>query len=328
MTGVLIVATNSLFQPGRSPAPLVPGTLPVLVHLTRQSIRMVIIVQPEHAALWKEWYQFFIEEGVAIGQVVEVGEQEPGLLACAPQIAAGLGTIDRSKISLIATTPDAPDLALTLGVSCIGINPAMDWPTLADEILFPARRVAVSRQTSETDIAVSLDIDTSHPVQIDTGLAFFDHMLEQIARHSGVSLLITARGDLHIDEHHTIEDTAIALGEAFRKAVGDKRGMARYGFYLPMDEAEARVTLDFSNRPVLEWRVSLSRERVGDFPCEMTEHFFQSLAVAAGMTLHIAATGENDHHIIEAVFKAVGKALKSALQRSGSDAIPSTKGVL
>jgi imidazoleglycerol-phosphate dehydratase/histidinol-phosphatase len=287
----------------------------------------VVLLREQHRFLWDTWQQYVIEEGVLMLGTVDVPESG-GLLAIAPAIAALLSDGDRQSVSLLSADTDAPLLARTLNVGLLSITESFAWIQLLHEILFPARRVEISRKTSETEIAVSLDLDSQQPVKIQTGLAFFDHMLEQIARHSGMSLILTATGDLHIDEHHTIEDTALAFGEAIKRAVGDKRGMDRYGFYLPMDEAEARVALDMSNRPVLVWDVKLSRERVGDFPCEMAEHFFQSLAVAAGITLRIAAAGTNDHHIIESIFKAVGKSFKQAFHRSASDEIPSTKGVL
>lgn len=191
------------------------------------------------------------------------------------------------------------------------------------------RRAEVRRATAETAVQVAVDLDGQGRSQIETGLGFFDHMLHQIARHSGVDIELIARGDLHVDEHHTIEDVGIALGEALSQAFGDKRGIERYGFSLPMDEARATVLLDLSGRSVFRWQVPLKRERVGDLPCEMVQHFFASLSNAMRATLHIDAEGENDHHVIEGVFKGFARALRSAVRRDGRNSgLPSTKEVL
>lgn len=190
------------------------------------------------------------------------------------------------------------------------------------------RKATLRRKTQETDILVELNLDSYEYTDIRTGISFFDHMLEQISKHARISLRIHAQGDLHIDEHHTIEDTALTLGEAFKKALGNKKGIARYGhFTLPMDEALAQVVLDFSGRPYFSAHLSFSREKVGGFPTEMCKHFFKSFADAALCNIHIITKGENDHHIIEATFKAFAKAIQQALQIKHQE-IPSTKGVL
>ncbi len=202
-------------------------------------------------------------------------------------------------------------------------------PSVASDARPPAPRTGfVRRTTSETDIAVHVDLDGQGRASIHTGLGFLDHMLDQIARHSGIDLTVRASGDLHIDEHHTIEDTAITLGEALARALGDKRGIARFGFTAPMDDAIARVALDLSGRSWLVWKVDFARERVGDVPTEMFSHFFKSLTDAAAMNLNVEAEGENDHHVIESVFKAFARALGQAVSHTGSTALPSTKGAL
>lgn len=216
-----------------------------------------------------------------------------------------------------------------------------DWEEIARFLLeqqTPSRSATVRRTTNETDIDIELTLDkpANIPCQpeaeqhIHTGIGFFDHMLEQLVRHSGCSLRVRTRGDLYIDEHHTIEDTALALGEAFRLALGNKRGIERYGFFaLAMDEALAHVALDCSGRNYLVWNVAFQREKVGDMPTEMVEHFFRSFSDAAKWTVNIRAEGTNDHHIIEAIFKGFARALKMAIRRdSTSNDIPSTKGVL
>ena len=191
------------------------------------------------------------------------------------------------------------------------------------------RCVTVTRKSRETDISVTLDLDNAAPSQISTGLGFFDHMLNQIVHHGKFSLRLTATGDLQVDEHHTIEDTALVLGEAFRLALGDKRGIGRYGFALPMDESRALVLLDFGGRIATRWDVELKRERIGDVPTEMFKHFFDSFAQAARCNLHIAARGRNEHHMIEGVFKAFARALRMAVERQTLDFdLPSSKGLL
>ena len=202
------------------------------------------------------------------------------------------------------------------------------WRQIAQAVILGARRAEIHRKTSETDVFVRLDLNGSGQERIDTGIGFFDHMLQQIARHGGVDLTVEVKGDLHVDEHHTIEDTGIVLGECFARALGSKKGIERYGFALPMDEARAEVLLDFGGRYALQWDVPLSREYVGDFPTEMTRHFFDSFAQAARANLHVKASGENTHHVIEGVFKAFARAVKMAVNRTAGQGIPSSKGVI
>ncbi|MFN5334785.1 MAG: bifunctional histidinol-phosphatase/imidazoleglycerol-phosphate dehydratase HisB [Bacteroidota bacterium] len=191
------------------------------------------------------------------------------------------------------------------------------------------RKVSHQRKTSETDIQIELNLDGSGNANIHTGLGFFDHMLDQIARHGKLDLNIQVKGDLHIDEHHTIEDTGIALGEAFAKALADKRGLERYGFALPMDEASAKVLIDFGGRNWMVWNALFTREKIGDMPTEMFFHFFKSFSDAAKCNLHIECHGDNEHHKIEAIFKAFAKAIRMAVKRDPfSNYLPSTKGVL
>jgi len=204
-----------------------------------------------------------------------------------------------------------------------------DWSKIYEFLKLGLRRVVHERNTNETRIKIDLNIDGSGKAAIYTGLGFFDHMLEQIARHGKMDLTIRADGDLHIDEHHTIEDTGIALGEAFAKALADKRGMERYGFALPMDEAEAQVLIDFGGRPWIVWNAEFKRERIGEMPTEMFFHFFKSFSDAARCNLNVACRGENEHHKIEAIFKAFAKAIRMAVKRDPDRlSLPSTKGVL
>jgi imidazoleglycerol-phosphate dehydratase/histidinol-phosphatase len=203
------------------------------------------------------------------------------------------------------------------------------WEKIYEFLKLGLRKVSQDRNTSETKIHVELNVDGSGQSSITTGLGFFDHMLEQIARHGKIDLTIQTKGDLHIDEHHTIEDTGIALGEAFAKALADKRGMERYGFALPMDEADAKVLIDFGGRNWIVWNAEFTREKIGEMPTEMFFHFFKSFSDAAKCNLNIECHGDNEHHKIEAIFKAFAKAIRMAVKRDPiSNYLPSTKGVL
>lgn len=206
---------------------------------------------------------------------------------------------------------------------------AENWREIYEFLKLPPRKIQHRRVTKETEIAVELNLDGSGAAEISTGISFFDHMLEQLARHGNLDLKIAARGDLHIDEHHTIEDVAITLGEAFALALRDKRGMERYGFCLPMDDCLAQVAVDFGGRNWIVWEAEFRREMVGKMPTEMFFHFFKSFTDRAQCNLNIKAEGTNEHHKIEAIFKAFAKAVKMAVRRdASSDALPSTKGSL
>jgi imidazoleglycerol-phosphate dehydratase / histidinol-phosphatase len=206
---------------------------------------------------------------------------------------------------------------------------SQDWSAIYMFLKSGLRKATVIRNTNETKISVTVNMDGSGLSAISTGIGFFDHMLDQIARHGNIDLEIKAAGDLHIDEHHTIEDTGIALGEAFAKGLADKRGMQRYGFALPMDEASAEVLIDFGGRSWIVWDADFKREKIGEMPTEMFFHFFKSFSDAARCNLHIRCQGDNEHHKIEAIFKAFAKAIRMAIKRDPfSDHLPSTKGVL
>lgn len=202
-----------------------------------------------------------------------------------------------------------------------------NWLAIAEFIKKNSRQVYCTRRTNETDIQLTLNLNGRGEAQIETGIAFFDHMLEQIARHSELDLILKAVGDLDVDEHHTIEDTGLLLGEAFKETLGTKKGIERYGFSLPMDESDATVLLDFGGRPYLVWSVDLIKPYVGDFPTDMTKHFFESFCQTAKCNLNISAKGENTHHIIEAIFKAFARCIKQAIKQSGN-LLPTSKGVL
>ncbi|MBC7948606.1 MAG: bifunctional histidinol-phosphatase/imidazoleglycerol-phosphate dehydratase HisB [Chitinophagaceae bacterium] len=204
-----------------------------------------------------------------------------------------------------------------------------DWTEIYAFLKNGLRKIHHRRDTNETQISITLNADGSGQTDIHTGIGFFDHMLDQIARHGKLDLSITSKGDLHIDEHHTIEDTGISLGEAFAKAIGDKKGMERYGFALPMDDADAKVLIDFGGRPWIVWNASFAREKIGEMPTEMFFHFFKSFSDGAKCNLNIECKGDNEHHKIEAIFKAFAKAIRMAIKRDPFDNyLPSTKGVL
>lgn len=190
-----------------------------------------------------------------------------------------------------------------------------------------ARQAEVTRETRETRVQVVLDLDATAPVRADTGIRFFDHMLEQLATHGGFGLNLMAKGDLEVDEHHTVEDCALALGDALRQALGDKRGIGRYGFLLPMDESLAQIAIDLSGRPYAVFSGTFPRDAVGGLPTELVPHFFRSLSQSLGAAIHVSVTGENTHHMVEACFKGVGRSLRQAIRREGAE-IPSSKGVL
>lgn len=240
------------------------------------------------------------------------------------------------------------ELAKNLGAKCIFINNGSlaskvseqkldpycgvitdSWEDIYKFLTRPARKASVRRTTKETDISIEVNLDGNGKSSISTDLGFFDHMLDQLAKHGRLDLAIDVKGDLHIDEHHTIEDTALALGEAILKALGDKRGIERYGFCLPMDDCLAQVGIDFGGRPWLVWEAEFKREKIGEMPTEMFYHFFKSFSDAAKCNLNIKAEGTNEHHKIEAIFKAFAKTIKMAVRREeGNRELPSTKGVL
>jgi len=243
------------------------------------------------------------------------------------------------------------ELAKNLGAKGIWINPSnlgveecgeqlealtatialetADWKAIYEYLKLPPRVVNLERKTKETDIKIKLNLDGNAKANNQTGIRFFDHMLDQLARHAGIDLNVQVDGDLEVDEHHTIEDTAIALGEAFRQALGDKKGLNRYGFCLPMDDCLAQVAIDFGGRNWIVWEAEFNREMVGKMPTEMFFHFFKSFSDAAQCNLNIKAEGINEHHKIEAIFKAWAKAIKLAIQRDlNNQLLPSTKGVL
>ncbi|MDZ7608246.1 MAG: bifunctional histidinol-phosphatase/imidazoleglycerol-phosphate dehydratase HisB [Cyclobacteriaceae bacterium] len=249
------------------------------------------------------------------------------------------GAYDLTNSYVIGDRTTDVELAMNLGCKGIFLGPvptdmaalsATSWEEIYHYLRSESRRASIVRNTHETKIRIDLSLDGTGKTDVRTGLGFFDHMLSQISRHANVDLTVLVDGDLHVDEHHTIEDTAIALGEAFLKALGNKKGINRYGFLLPMDDSLAQVAIDFGGRPWLVWQAEFKREKVGDMPTEMFYHFFKSFADAAKCNLNISITGDNEHHKIEAIFKAFAKSIKMAIRQNPEelDQLPSTKGVL
>lgn len=282
--------------------------------------------------------QIFASQGIVFRDVLIDGSwphdnaptRKPGIGMMLPYLQDR--SIDWARSGMVGDRPTDIQFAQNMNIRGFQLRTGQfggewDWNGIAHELADAPRRATVQRNTKETRIRVEVDLDRTAEPQTHTGLPFFDHMLEQIGKHGGFALSVQADGDLHIDEHHTIEDTGLALGQALREALGDKRGIGRYGFTLPMDETLASAALDFSGRPYFVFEGEFKRERVGDMPTELVPHFFRSLCDASGLNLHLSVRGDNDHHKVEACFKALARALRQALPRQGT-ALPSTKGAL
>ncbi len=233
--------------------------------------------------------------------------------------------LDTRNSAVIGDRDTDMALAERLGLQGILISPESGWANACKALNGKSRQASIERNTNETSTIAAVDLDNESPISIDTGIGFYDHMLEQIAKHGGFSLQVKCEGDLEVDEHHTVEDTAICLGAAIRQALGDKRGIGRYGFLLPMDESESKVSLDLSGRAFFDFKGEFPRERIGSMPTELVKHFFHTLSDSLGAALHIDVSGENAHHMVEACFKSVGRSLRQAIRPEGG-ALPSTKG--
>ena len=327
---------------------LMPGVVPALLELKQAGFAFVMVTNQDGLGTpafpqerFERAHRFILEllasQGIEFEAVCICPHFKPEDCDCRkPRIGMvkeylAAHTIDKTRSYMIGDRDTDMEFATNLGVQGLRITlhgpVTHSWPAITQRIMGEARRAQVHRQTKETDIHIDLDLSREGPSNIVTGLGFFDHMLEQIAKHGGFSLDLRCSGDLRIDEHHTVEDCALALGAALREALGDKRGIARYGFLLAMDEAQAQVALDISGRPFFVWEGRFNRERVGELPTELVPHFFRSLAESLGCALHISVRGENSHHMIESCFKGVGRSLRQAIRLEGAD-LPSTKGML
>jgi imidazoleglycerol-phosphate dehydratase/histidinol-phosphatase len=323
-----------------------PGVFGSLSQLTRSGFRLVMVTNQDGLgtpgfplAAFEETQRFILDAFSSQGirfDAVFVCPHSPADACRCRKPRTGLVDdyvreqhVDLHHSAVIGDRDTDMELASNLGVRGITVRrdglPTETWPYAVRTLT--ARRADVMRETKETRIFASVNLDAAMPLKAETGIGFFDHMLEQLAKHGGFSLDLTCQGDLTIDEHHTVEDSGLVLGEALRRALGGKLGIARYGFLLPMDESEAQVALDLSGRPFAQFSGSFRRDEVGGFPTELVPHFFRSLSETLGAAIHVKVTGENTHHMVEACFKGVGRALRQAIRREGQE-LPSTKGVL
>ena len=327
---------------------LLPGVINALSLLAQRGYRLVIVSNqpglgtpafPQQA--FEEVQDFvtelFTSQGVSFDRAYFCPHGPEDNCACRKP-RAGLirdylaaTDIDRQASAVIGDRASDLELADNIGLRGLTVaqddDPQTSWTHVAHLLLDAPRRAQVSRITAETRITVTVDLDLADNIQISTGIGFFDHMLEQLAKHGGFSLWLDCAGDLQVDDHHTVEDVALALGEALAKALGDKRGIGRYGFVLPMDEAQAQVGIDLGGRPFAVFDAQFPRARVGELATELVPHFFHSLSQSLGAAIQVSVQGENSHHMVEAAFKGVARALRQGLAREGSE-LPSTKGVL
>jgi len=327
---------------------LLPGVIPALRSLVDNGYRLIMVTnqpglgtaqyrQQTFDAVQDFLLRLFATQGIGFDEVFICGHAAAEDCPCRKPRAGLLRDylasheINRGASAVVGDSSQDMELAANLGLRGILVNASggreQNWPHIADLLLQRPRRGRVCRNTAETQIDVSVDLDSTGDINVTTGIGFFDHMLEQLAKHGGFSLALTCAGDLHIDDHHTVEDVGLALGAALAQALGDKRGIGRYGFLLPMDESQARVAIDLGGRPYAVFDAELPRAEVGGMSTEMVRHFFQSLSQSLGAAIHVSVTGENTHHMVEAAFKGVARALRQALARNGDD-LPSTKGML
>ena len=325
---------------------LVPGVIPALLEIARHGFRFVVVSnqdglgtasfpQEQFEACHAHALSLFTSQGIEFDEIF-ICPHLPGDNCECRKPRTGLLTrylaatdVDLEASAVIGDRETDMQLAERIGIRGILVNTdgAMTWPQITELLCHSERTANCQRVTNETHIELSVNLDSAASVDIDTGIGFYDHMLEQVARHGGFSLSLQCKGDLDVDEHHTVEDTAICLGSALRDALGNKLGIGRYGFLLPMDESQARVALDLSGRAAFEFNGDFPRDKVGELSTEMVEHFFRSLSESLGAALHIEVAGRNTHHMVEACFKAVGRALRQAIRREGTE-LPSTKGTL
>jgi imidazoleglycerol-phosphate dehydratase/histidinol-phosphatase len=342
--GTLVAERKSLADPVEQP--LVAGVIPALLKLKSAGYQFVIVTnQPGLGGTDNPRAPFEQADQKLLALFASQGVRFVGNFIC-PHLpeahcacrkpAVGLvrdflsaEPLDRERSAVVGDRDTDVELGRNLGLRGfkLGAPGAETWEAIAHVLVDLPRTAAVHRKTKETDIRVAVDLDSEAEPHAKTGLGFFDHMLEQLGRHGGFKLDVQCAGDLHIDEHHTVEDVALTLGQALKQALGDKRGIQRYGFLLPMDEADAEVSVDLGGRPYLVFEAKFARDRVGDLPTELVPHFFRSLAETLGAAIHVRVRGDNTHHMVEVSFKAVARALRQAFKRDG-DELPTTKGQL
>lgn len=324
---------------------LVPGVIPALLKLAGAGYELVIVSNQDGLGTdsyptidfeipQQKMLDIFESQGIRFVDIL-IDEhfehqnspmRKPGIGMVLPYLKSG--ELDLQDSWVIGDRETDLELAENMGIGGFMLGEGLeDWASITHQLLNRPRQARVKRATNETDIRVFVDLDAPGSSQVTTGIGFFDHMLDQLASHGGFQLDLSCKGDLEIDEHHTVEDCALALGQALNKALGDRRGIGRYGFLLPMDESLAQVAIDLSGRPALVFEADFSRDAVGELSTEMIRHFFASLSQSLGAAINISVSGENTHHMIEAIFKGAGRALRPALERQGTQ-LPSTKGVL
>jgi imidazoleglycerol-phosphate dehydratase/histidinol-phosphatase len=320
---------------------LLPGVVPALLALRDAGWRFVMVTNQDGLGTKsyprRKWDQIqallmgvLSSQGIVFDDVLVCPHRPADACECRkPRLGLLRGYLadadwDRTRSRVIGDRDTDLQLARNMGIRGIKMG---TWPRIARELLGERRTASVERKTKETSIDVKVDLDGNGTAKISTGIGFFDHMLEQLAKHGGFDMDLEVAGDLHIDEHHTVEDVGLALGAALKKALGDKVGVGRYGFTLPMDETLASAAVDLSGRAHFKFDGKFPREAVGGLPTEMVPHFFRSLSDALGATLHLSVKGDNAHHMVEACFKAVGRALRPAFKLGGGG-LPSTKGTL
>jgi len=344
--GTLIVEPEDKQVDSLAKVKLVPGVIAALLRLRDNGYRFVMVSNqdgrgtdsfPEDDFRIPQDFtiELFASQGIEFDEIFVCPHFDADGCECRKPLPGLLGDyfqrvkVDRVNSLMVGDRETDLSFARNIGISGFLIDPtdSDSWNRIVREVLDKPRRATVERKTKETDISVTVDLDASDPITIDTGIAFFDHMLDQIARHGGFSLQLTCKGDLEVDEHHTVEDVALSLGQALKEALGDKRGIGRFGFLLPMDETQAQVAIDLGGRPYLVFEGEFPRTEVGGLPTELVSHFFRSLSDTLGASIQLSVTGENTHHMVEACFKSTGRALRGALERKGTD-LPSTKGTL
>jgi imidazoleglycerol-phosphate dehydratase/histidinol-phosphatase len=342
--GTLVAERKSLAEPVEQP--LVAGVIPALLKLKSAGYQFAIVTnQPGLGGADNPRAPFEQADEKLLALLASQGIRFVGNFVCPHLPEAhcacrkpGIGLVrdlvnaeplDRERSAVVGDRDTDVELARNLGIQGfkLGAPGTETWEAIAHALVDRPRTATVQRRTKETDIRVTVDLDSEADPHAKTGLGFFDHMLEQLGKHGGFKLDVQCTGDLHIDEHHTVEDVALALGQALKQALGDKRGIQRYGFLLPMDEADAEVSVDLGGRPYLVFEAKFARDAVGDLPTELVPHFFRSLAETLGAAIHVRVRGENTHHMVEVCFKAVARAFRQAFKREG-DELPTTKGQL
>jgi imidazoleglycerol-phosphate dehydratase/histidinol-phosphatase len=325
---------------------LVPGVIPALIRIRDAGYRFVMVSNqdgrgtdrfPEQDfAIPHEFVlQLFESQGIEFDDIFICPHFETDKCQCRKPLPGLLGDyfdrvdVDRGESFVVGDRDTDLQFARNISMRGFLLDPedSTAWSRIAHEVLDNPRVASVTRKTRETSVTVNVDLDSPGPTRISTGIGFYDHMLDQIAKHGGFALQLECEGDLDVDEHHTVEDVALALGEALHDALGDKRGIGRFGSVIPMDETQAQVAIDLGGRPYLVFEGDFPRDEVGGLPTELVPHFFRSLSDQLGASVQISVTGENTHHMVEACFKGLGRALRDAIRRSGNE-LPSTKGKL